>query len=251
MAHKAEGPTPMQRRRSEERLALGIVFGVVGAVGAAMVFIGAAQQAIGMFAPPPKALPVLPQVMINQTSDIEAAKAEAMDAAQRADQAAANAEAIVAQARSVANAALLGLSDGRVFRGSAIGESADGLGVASGGGRFQAGYFIAGALTGDGAACVRADCAGPSYFGSFRNGAATGIGRLRFPDGAIYRGEVRGGVPHGFGEYRAANGDVFVGAFNEGARAGHGALTPAGGGPEQAGFWRNGEMIEAVSGPAG
>jgi hypothetical protein len=237
--------TPMQQRRHDEQLAMGIIFGMMGAVALSAVGLVAFSEVIQKASPPPKDVVALPAFVANLAADVDAAQRDARDAAQRGEASAASAENAAAKARAaVAGGARVSLPDGAIFEGANVGGQGEGAGIVSGRARVELGYFLAGRLNGDGASCARLDCGGASYFGGFRDGAASGVGRLRLPDGSVYRGEVRDGAPFGFGVW--TNGrDKYEGGFNNGQRAGHGVLTPADAAP-QAGFWADGQLVEPL-----
>ncbi len=240
---------PPQIRR-DERLALGIVFGAVGAAAFASLFVALSPTVIpkGVLAPPR----VIPEAhRADLTIDVEAAITTARAAAVRADAAAAEAEGLVARARAGRGRAgvtyaRLTLPDGKAYEGEANNGAPEGIGVMRGGViAFAAGFFVGGVRSGPGADCAQADCTGASYFGDFRANAPTGSARVTFPDGAVYRGDVRDGAPDGFGELTRPDGSTYAGAFTAGRRDGHGADTSAAG-VTQRGFWTADQLSEPL-----
>jgi hypothetical protein len=236
----------MQQRRQDEQLAVGIIFGMLGAVAMSGAGLMAFMEITRVVKPPPTEVAALPEFVTNSAADVETARADALEAATRGDASAAAAEAVLSQARAArANPTQMPLPDGAIFEGQSVGGQGEGMGFVTGRGLVQAGYFMAGQLNGDGALCERPDCAVTVYVGGFRDGVATGAGKLRFPDGSVYRGDVRAGVPYGFGIWSNAAGDVYEGGFEAGKRSGHGHLKPANG-PVQAGFWKDDQLIDIV-----
>lgn len=236
------------RVRREERLALGIVFGAIGTAALASLFV-----ALSPAVRPKGVLPQQRVVPVSQradlASDVRAAIASAHASAARADDVAAEAEALVARVRAGrgrggAAFARLKLPDGRAYEGEANGALPEGVGVMRGGVvAFAAGFFVDGVRSGAGADCANPDCTGASYFGDFRANAPTGAARVTFPDGGVYRGEVRDGAPDGFGELVRADGSRYAGAFTAGRRDGHGVETsPAG--VASRGFWTADQLSE-------
>jgi hypothetical protein len=240
--------TDGMRLRKDERLALGVVFGALGAAALASIFVAlsppmAQRRAAMERAPTPEAL------RADLTVDVNAAVGSAAAAAARADKIAAEAEALLARARAARQGptfARITLSDGKVFEGDANAGVAEGVGVVRGGAvAYGAGFFVGGVRSGPGADCARPDCTGASYFGDFRANALTGAARVTFADGAVYRGEVRDGAPDGFGELTRPDGSRYAGAFIAGRREGHGVDTGADG-QKKRGFWTADKLTEAL-----
>lgn len=244
MASKAR--SPMQQRRQDEQLAVGIIFGMLGAVAMSAAGLMAFMEITRVIKPPPTEVAALPEFVSDVAVDVESARLDALEAATRGDAAAAAAEEVLKQARIArANPTRLVLADGAIFEGASLGGQGEGMGYVTGRGAVQAGYFLAGQLNGDGALCARPDCAVTTYVGGFRDGVATGAGLVRYGDGSIYRGDVRDAAPSGFGVWTSPAGDVYEGGFEAGQRSGHGVFRPATG-PVQAGFWTKGQLIDTV-----
>lgn len=229
------------RTRREERLALGIVFGAVGAAALASLFVALSPTVKPKDAPPPhRVVPAAQRADL--TIDVRAAVASAATAAARADATAAEAQALAVQARTGrgrggAPFAHLTLPGGKTYDGEANGSAPEGIGIVRGGGlAFSAGFFVGGVRSGAGLDCANPDCSGASYAGDFRANAPSGSARVVFADGGVYRGEVRNGAPDGFGELVRADGSRYAGAFTGGRRDGHGVETSPGG-KVQRGFW--------------
>lgn len=248
MAEDTKPTTARGDLRREERLALGIVFGALGAAALASLFVALSppmkeRRAAVERAPTPEAQ------RADLTIDVEAAVVTARAAAERADLAASEAEALAARARSARRGptfARISLPDGKTYEGEAQAGAPEGLGIVRGGPvAFGAGFFVGGVRSGPGIDCASADCAGAGYFGDFRVNAPTGAARIVFADGAVYRGDVRDGAPDGFGELTRADGSRYAGAFTAGRREGHGVDTPASG-PAQRGFWTADQLSEAL-----
>ncbi|MDX2235048.1 MAG: hypothetical protein NW200_11185 [Hyphomonadaceae bacterium] len=239
---------PTQNRR-EQRLALGIVFGAIGAAVLASVFVAlsppvSVQREASARAVTPEAH------RADLTIDVEAAVASAREAAERADIVATEAQALITRARAGLSRsptfARLKLPDGRVYEGEASAGVPEGVGVLRGGAvAYGVGFFVGGVRSGAGADCAQPDCSGASYFGDFRTNAPTGAARVTFPDGAVYRGDVRNGAPDGFGELRRPDGSRYAGAFTMGRRDGHGVETPASG-AAQSGYWSGDQLSEGL-----
>ena len=238
---------PQQIRR-DERLALGIVFGAVGAALFASLFVALSPSVVpkGVLTPPR----VIPEAhRADLAIDVEAAITTAHAAALRADEAATEAEALVARVRAGRGRngvtyARLTLPDGKAYEGEANNGAPEGVGVMRGGVlAFAAGFFVGGVRSGPGADCAQADCKGASYFGDFRANAPTGAARVSFADGAVYRGDVRDGAPDGFGELTRPDGSQYAGAFTAGRRDGHGAETSSSG-VARRGFWTADQLSE-------
>ncbi len=240
---------PAQNRR-DQRLALGIVFGALGAAAFASLFVALSPKVVpkGVL-PPPRVIPEAHRADL--TIDVEAAVTTARAAALRAEETATEAEALVARARARRGRAgvtfaRLTLRDGKVYEGEANNGSPEGVGIMRGGVlAFAAGFFVDGVRSGPGADCAEADCTGASYFGDFRANVPTGSARVTFPDGAIYRGDVRDGAPDGFGELTRPDGSKFSGAFTAGRRDGHGVETSAAG-VVRRGFWTADQLSEPL-----
>lgn len=246
----AEEPISETRRlRREERLALGIVFGALGAAALASVFV-ALSPPMGVRQAAKQKAPTLEAHRADLAIDVEAATVTARAAAERGERAAAEAAALAERARGArrgATFARVSLGDGKTYEGDAQNGIPEGLGIVRGGPiAFGAGFFVGGVRGGPGVDCSRPDCTGASYFGDFRANAPTGAARIVFPDGAIYRGDVRDGAPDGFGELIRADGSRYAGAFTAGRRNGHGVDTAASG-AAKAGFWTGDQLSEALS----
>jgi hypothetical protein len=92
---------------------------------------------------------------------------------------------------------------------------------------------------------------GDKYVGEWRNGKPNGWGTyISHDDGRKYVGEWRDGERNGQGTTTWPDGEKYVGQFKDGLRDGQGTLTFANG-RTQTGLWRNGEFVEANSGPTG
>ncbi len=244
-----EDVPPPSRTRRELRIALGIVFGAIGAAALASVFVALSPTVETRRAAPVRA--ATPEAhRADLTVDVNAAIATARMAAERADAVAAEAEALAARARAGrgrgATFARLTLKDGKTYEGEASNGAPEGVGVMRGGPlAFAAGFFVGGIRSGPGVDCAKPDCTGASYVGDFRANAPTGAARITFEDGAVYRGDVRDGAPDGFGELRRPDGSSYVGAFTKGRRDGHGAETPAQGAPQR-GYWQADQLSEGL-----
>jgi len=234
-----------RKPRADERLALGIVAGAVGAAVLGSVFV-----AVGPMLP--KRAPVVAAtdsaraVREDIAADVDAAVASAIASMAHADSVVVEADAVVARARALRGGERLTLPSGAVFQGEVIDGVAEGLGVVrSASVPFGAGFFVGGVRSGPGVDCQRADCSGPSYTGDFRADAATGVARIVFADGGVYRGDVRDGAPDGFGEWRKADGAFYRGQFLGGRREGYGVDTAADG-ARSAGFWKADVLTEEL-----
>jgi len=248
----AQEPQPVSetgRLRREERLALGIVFGALGAAALASVFVALSPPMGARRTVAEKA--AIPQAhRADLAIDVEASVATARAAAERAEKAAAEAEELAARARGArrgATFARLTLADGKTYEGEAQNGAPEGLGAIRGGPiAFGAGFYVGGVRNGPGVDCASADCTGAGYFGDFRANAPTGAARVVFPDGAVYRGDVRNGAPDGFGELTRPDGSRYAGAFTAGRRDGHGVETGAAGATKR-GFWAGDRLSESLS----
>lgn len=234
-----------RKPRADERLALGIVAGAVGAAVLGSVFV-----AVGPMLP--KRAPVVAAtdsaraVREDIAADVDAAVASAIASMAHADSVVVEADAVVARARALRGGERLTLPSGAVFQGEVIDGVAEGLGVVrSASVPFGAGFFVGGVRSGPGVDCQRADCSGPSYTGDFRADAPTGVARIVFADGGVYRGDVRDGAPDGFGEWRKADGAFYRGQFLGGRREGYGVDTAADG-ARSAGFWKADVLTEEL-----
>ncbi|KAF0186560.1 MAG: hypothetical protein IV086_09605 [Hyphomonadaceae bacterium] len=240
MSSHEQGPRP----RADERLALGIVFGAVGAAVLGSLFVALAP-ALPKRAPPQKA-DVSRTVREDIAADVDAAVAAAITSMARADGVVVEAEAVVARARATRDGKTATLPNGLVFRGEVLEGAPEGTGSLHGGNTaFGAGFFVGGVRSGPGADCQRADCSGPSYFGDYRADSPTGVARIVYEDGSIYRGDVRNGAPDGFGELRKPDGMFYRGAFAAGVREGYGVEATATG-PVKAGFWKGNQLSEEL-----
>lgn len=241
---RQEGGGTGRKGRADERVALGIVFGAVGAAVVGSAFVALAPLLPKR--PPPPVEDTARKVREDIAADVDAAVASAVASMAHADEVVVEAEAVVARARAVRDAQTATLQNGLVYRGEVIGGAAEGPGVVRGGPTaFGAGFFVGGIRSGPGVDCQRADCTGPSYFGDYRADAATGVARIVFADGGVYRGDVRGGVPDGFGEHRRADGVFYRGQFSAGQRNGYGVESTASG-PVKAGYWKADQLSEEL-----
>lgn len=234
-----------RRPRADERLALGMV---VGAVGAAVV--GSLFVAMGPLLPkraPVEAASDAARAIRNDiAADVDAAVASAIASMAHADSVVVEAEAVAARARAAGGGDRVTLPNGAVFSGEVIDGVAEGVGVVrSASVPFGAGFFVGGVRSGPGVDCQRADCSGPSYMGDFRADAPSGVARIVFDDGAVYRGDVRAGAPDGFGELRRPDGAFYRGQFSAGRREGYGVETGVDG-ALKAGFWKADVLTEEL-----
>jgi hypothetical protein len=233
-----------RKPRADERLALGIVFGAVGAAVLGSLFVAFAP--VLPKRPPPPKEDVAKTVREDIAADVDAAVASAVASMAHAENVVVEAEAVVARARALRGGQTSTLPNGLVFRGEVLDGAPEGMGVLRGGNTaFGAGFFVGGVRSGPGADCQRADCSGPSYFGDYRADSPSGVARIVFEDGSVYRGDVRNGAPDGFGEMRAPDGVFYRGAFSAGAREGYGVEANASG-PVRAGFWKAGQLSEEL-----
>ncbi len=240
MSSQEHGAKP----RADERLALGIVFGAVGAAVLGSLFVAFAP-ALPKRAPPPK-VEAARTAREDIAADVDAAVAAAIASMAHADNVVVEAEAVVAHARAMRDGKTTTLANGLVFRGEVLDGAAEGTGALRGGATaFGAGFFVGGVRSGPGADCQRADCSGPSYFGDYRADSPTGVARIIFEDGSVYRGDVRNGAPDGFGELRKPDGVFYRGAFAAGVREGYGVEASAAG-PVKAGFWKANQLSEEL-----
>jgi hypothetical protein len=225
-----------RKPRADERLAMGIVFGAVGAAVLGSLFVAFAP-ALPKRAPPPK-VDIAKTVREDIAADV--------DAMAHADSVVVEAEAVVARAHAMRGGKSATLPNGLVFRGEVLGGAPEGTGALRGGTTaFGAGFFVGGVRSGPGADCQRSDCSGPSYFGDYRADQASGVARIIYPDGSVYRGDVRDGAPDGFGELRTPDGVFYRGAFAAGVREGYGVEANATG-PVKAGFWKSNQLSEEL-----
>ena len=230
--------------RADERLALGIVFGAVGAAVLGSLFVAFAP-ALPRRAPPPK-VEATRTIREDIAADVDAAVAAAIAAMARADTVVIEAEAVVARARGQRGGENATLANGLVFHGEVLDGAPEGTGSLRGGSTaFGAGFFVGGVRSGPGADCQRPDCRGASYFGDYRADSPTGVARIVYPDGSVYRGDVRNGAPDGFGELRRPDGVFYRGAFAAGVREGYGVEANATG-PSKAGFWKADQLSEEL-----
>ncbi len=234
-----------RKGRADERLAMGMV---VGAVGAAV--LGSAFVALGPMlprrAPVETASDSARTVREDIAADVQAAVASAIASMAHADSVVVEAEAVVVRARATQSMGQATLANGAVFHGEVIDGAAEGVGVVrSASVPFGAGFFVGGVRSGPGVDCQRADCTGQSYVGDFRADAATGVARIVFADGSIYRGDVRDGAPDGFGELRKSDGVFYRGQFSAGRREGYGVETAADA-SHKGGFWKADVLTEEL-----
>jgi hypothetical protein len=235
-----------RKPRADERLALGMVFGAVGAavLGTAFVAVG---PMLPKRAPVETAADSARTVREDIAADVQASVASAIASMAHADNVVVEAEAVVVRARAAQAAGTqVTLPNGAVFSGEVIDGAAEGVGVVrSESAPFGAGFFVGGVRSGPGVDCQRADCTGQSYMGDFRADAPTGVARIVFADGVIYRGDVRDGAPDGFGELRKPDGGFYRGQFSAGRREGYGVETAADG-AQKAGFWKADVLTEEL-----
>lgn len=240
MSSQEQGPKP----RADERLAIGMVFGAVGAAVLGSLFVAFAP-ALPKHAPPPK-VETARTVREDIAADVDAAVAAAIASMAHADNVVVEAEAVIARARAQHGGDTATLPNGLVFRGEVLDGAPEGTGSLRGGSTaYGAGFFVGGVRSGAGADCQRADCSGPSYFGDYRADSPTGVARIVYPDGSVYRGDVRNGAPDGFGELRKPDGVFYRGAFAAGVREGYGVEATATG-PVKAGFWKADQLSEEL-----
>jgi len=233
-----------RKPRADERLAMGMVVGAVGAAVLGSVFV-----AFGSMLPKPAPVETAAdsarKVREDIAADVQAAVASAIASMAHADSVVVEAEAVVVRARAAQSLGQTTLASGAVFHGEVLDGAAEGVGVVrSASVPFGAGFFVGGVRSGPGVDCQRADCSGPSYMGDFRANAPTGVARVIFADGAVYRGDVRDGAPDGFGEWRK-EGVFYRGQFSAGRREGYGVETGAGG-VQKGGFWKADVLTEEL-----
>ncbi len=78
------------------------------------------------------------------------------------------------------------------------------------------------------------------YSGEWKDGQATGHGKIKWPDGSYYFGEVVNGVRNGKGTLVYPNKDVYEGEWEQAKLNGHGTMRLADG-TKYSGEWRNGD----------
>lgn len=233
-----------RKPRADERLALGMVVGAVGAAVLGTVFVTMGPM-LPKRAPVETAADSARAVREDIAADVEAAVASAISAMAHADSVVVEAEAVAARARAIRGGERLTLPGGAVFEGEVIDGAAEGVGIVrSASVPFGAGFFVGGVRSGPGVDCQRADCAGASYVGDFRADAPSGVARIVFADGAVYRGDVRSGAPDGFGELRRPDGVFYRGQFSAGRREGYGVETAAE--VRKAGYWKADVLTEEL-----